>query len=197
MATTALNLEEHLPATITYPGLSDAEFRAICARFPDSMVEYTPDGTVIIMPPTDPETGDRCSLISRRLGNWADLTKRGLVTGPDAGFRLLNGARLSPDAAWRDAERWKQARKSGKKYPAFAPEFVIELRSPEDKLSALLDKMEVYIDGGVQLAWLIDPMKRQVHIYRPGGATETLSNPASVTGEGPVEGFVLDLSGIF
>ena len=197
MIPAALKLEEHLPATITYPGLSDAEFRAICANFPDSMVEYSSDGTIIIMPPTDPETGDRCSLIDRRLGNWADQTKRGLVTGPDAGFRFLNGARLSPDASWRDAERWKEARKSGKKYPVFAPEFVIELRSPEDKLSALRDKMEDYIDGGVQLAWLIDPIKRQVHIYRPGSAPETLSDPATITADGPVAGFVLDLAGIF
>src|SRR5262249_47249637 len=154
-------------------------------RFPDAMVEYLPDGTLIIMPPTDPETGDRSSLIVYRLRHWADQNKKGLVTGPDAGFRLLNGARLSPDATWRSASRWKEARKSGKKYPPFAPEFVIELRSPEDRLSALRDKMHSYIDGGVQLGWLIDPIEGQVEIYRPARHPELLSKPRRVSGEGP------------
>jgi Uma2 family endonuclease len=188
--------EDHLPATLSYPDLSDAEFNAICRKFPDAMVEYLPDGTLIIMPPTDPENSDRGSLLGRRLGNWADLDKRGLVSGPDGGFRFPSGARLSPDAAWRNSARWAEARKSGKKYPVFAPEFVIELRSPSDRLSVLRDKMQEYMDNGVQLAWLIDPIKRTVEIYRPGRKPEVLFNPKRVAGEGPVQGFVLDLDGI-
>lgn len=196
MTLATLVTDEHLPASITYPGLSDSQFAALCAAFPESMIEYLPDGTVTIMPPTDPESGDRTSLLVRRLGAWADQTGRGLVTGPDAGYRFPDGARLSPDAAWRDAARWKKARQSGKKFPVFAPEFVIELRSPNDRLGMLREKMQAYIDNGVELAWLIDPRTRQVEIYRPGRTPEVLSNPTTVAGEGAVAGFVLDLDGI-
>ena len=195
-AQTVLNLESHLPVTATFPSLTDAEFSEICEKFPDSMVEYTPDGTVIIMPPTDPATGDRCGLILFRLQLWAQENGAGAVTGPDTGFRLLNGARLSPDAAWRNAARWRDAAQFGDRFPVFAPEFVIELRSPGDKISALRDKMLFYLDGGVQLGWLIDPVSRQVEVYRAGQSPVILSAPASVTGEGPVQGFVLDLAGI-
>jgi Uma2 family endonuclease len=196
MTLATLVTEKNLPASITYPGLSYSEFAAICAAFPESMIEYFPDGTVTIMPPTDPETGDRTSLLVRRLGDWADQSGQGLVTGPDAGYRFPDGARLSPDAAWRDAARWKKARQSGKKFPVFAPEFVIELRSPNDKLGLLREKMQEYIANGVLLAWLLDPIKRQVEIYRAGRDPEILTNPAAVTGEGPVAGFVLNLDGI-
>ena len=192
MGLTALG--NHLPATITYEGLSDSEFDAICKEFPDSMVEYIPDSTLIIMPPTDPETGDRVNLIGFRLTAWAKKDGRGRVTGPDTGYRFRSGARLSPDAALRDAKRWAEARQSGRKFPVFAPEFVIELRSPSDRLGTLRDKMQEYMDNGVKLGWLIDPIKRQVEIYRPDRAPEVLLNPASVSGEGPVAGFVLDLS---
>ena len=57
--------------------------------------------------------------------------------------------------------------------------------------------MEEYMANGVKLAWLVDPLERTVAIYRPGRALEMLANPASVAGEGPVEGFVLDLDRVF
>ena len=56
--------------------------------------------------------------------------------------------------------------------------------------------MQRYIAAGVLLAWLIDPIHRTVTIYRPGRDPEVLPNPDSVAGEGPVEGFVLNLDGI-
>ena len=55
--------------------------------------------------------------------------------------------------------------------------------------------MEEYIANGVQLGWLIDPINHSVEIYRPGREPEFLNNPTTVSGEGPVDGFVLDLSG--
>jgi Uma2 family endonuclease len=192
----AFNIATFLPATLTAPELTEAEFLALCEQFPDSRLEYTCDGTLIIMPPTDPETGKQTALLARRLGVWAEKHGLGSVVGPDAGFRFKDRSRRSPDAAWFNKERWQKARASGQRYPVFAPEFVIELRSPEDKIRLLQEKMEEYIDNGVQLAWLIDPSERTVTIYRPGREIEVLSNPATVLGEGPVEGFVLDLNGI-
>lgn len=56
--------------------------------------------------------------------------------------------------------------------------------------------MEEYIANGVKLGWLIDPIDHTVTIYRPGQPPEVLDSPQSVAGEGPVEGFVLDLKKI-
>jgi Uma2 family endonuclease len=54
--------------------------------------------------------------------------------------------------------------------------------------------MKEWLANGTQLAWLIDPDRRSVATYRPGGQVETLTNIDSIAGEGPVAGFVLDLS---
>src|SRR5262249_23114796 len=149
------------------------------------------------MPPTDPESGTRTGSVLYQLTGWALADRRGKATGPDAGFYFPDGSRLSPDAAWFDDARWKKARSSGKsRFPVFSPEFVIEVSSPGDRLRPLQEKMEKYIENGVQLGWLVDPTKRLVTIYRSGGDPEILSNPKSVAGEGPVAGFVLDLAGI-
>ena len=189
----ALEIEKLLPATFTAPGLSEAEFLKLCAKFPDAMVEYTADGTVIVMPPTDPESGERVGEAFAQLRNWTSEQGKGHACGPDAGFRFRDGSRRSPDAAWFDDARWREAKKSGQRFPVFAPEFVIEVRSPDDRIRALREKMEEYIANGVQLGWLIDPMERTVTIYGGGQPPRVLENPATVAGEGPVAGFVLSL----
>ena len=197
MVLAELKIEDMLPATLTVPGLNEADFLALCEKFPDATLEYTEDGTIIIMPPTDPRSGARVAQVVRQLGNWAEEEGQGMVLGPDAGFFFPRGSRRSPDATWFDLRRFEEAEKQGLVFPVFAPEFVIEVRSRHDRLRALREKMEEYIANGVQLGWLIDPFKRTVEIYRPGREPELLENPPSVAGEGPVAGFVLSLERVF
>jgi Uma2 family endonuclease len=196
MSRAALQIENHLPATAIASGLTEAEFLALVEEFPDCTLEYTADGVVLIMPPTDPENSARGAQVVYQLCDWARRGKRGMVMGPDGGFFFRNGARRSPDAAWFDTRRWQKSQVPGTTFPVFAPEFLIEVRSPKQRAAPLRDKMAEYIENGVQLAWLIDPLEDTVTIYKPHRKPKVLTNPASVAGEGPVDGFVLDLDGI-
>jgi Uma2 family endonuclease len=54
--------------------------------------------------------------------------------------------------------------------------------------------MQEYVANGAQLGWLIDPDERSVTVYRPDGQVETRTGVDSISGEGPVAGFTLDLS---
>ena len=83
------------------------------------------------------------------------------------------------------------------KFLPIAPDFVIELRSPSDRLAKIQEKMEEYVTNGVQLGWLIDPFEQSVHIYSKDSPVKILKNPKEVRGTGCIEGFVLDLSEIF
>ena len=197
MVLTELRIEDMLPATFTAPGLTEEQFLALCQKFPDAFLEYTADGTVIVMPPTDPESSARVAYVTQKLGEWAERQGSGIVIGPDGGFFFRRGSRRSPDAAWFDKARWEAARQPGVFFPVFAPEFVIEVRSRSDRLRTLREKMEEYIANGVLLAWLIDRFEKSVIIYRPQREPETLANPREVRGEGPVEGFVLSLERVF
>ena len=78
-------------------------------------------------------------------------------------------------------------------YWHLCPAFVIELRSRSDRLPVLRAKMQEYVANGARLAWMIDPDARTVEVYRPDRETELLAGVDSIDGEGPVEGFVLDL----
>jgi Uma2 family endonuclease len=191
----ALLIEEAwLPATITHPPMSDAEFAEFCSEHPDLSFEMTAEGELLIMPPTYGITGLRNTTILTQLAMWNSAAESGGCTDSSTGFVLPNGARRSPDAAWTSLERL-DALPPGMidRYWHVCPNFVIELRSSTDRIAALRDKMAEWIENGAELGWLIDPANRTVEIFRADGSGEILRNPGSIAGEGPVAGFVLDL----
>jgi len=191
------DLETYAPVSLYSPGMTEEAFLAFCERFPDYQIEYTSEGDIIIMPPTDSNTGFRNGEIMRQLGNWAAMDGGGRAFDSSTGFFLPSGARRSPDAAWASHSILASVRGSKLRFPVLCPEFVIVLKSPSDRRKKLRDKMIEWIEGGSLLGWLIDPEHRTVTIYRPNQDPEVLRNPSSVNGEGPVEGFVLDLTPIW
>jgi Uma2 family endonuclease len=172
-------------------------FESIIANNPEWKVERTADGDTIFMSPTGGETGFRNSEINFQIVQWA-RTNGGTTFDSSTLFRLPNGALRSPDAAWIKPDRW-QALTSQERtaFPPIAPDFVIELRSTTDRLVDVREKMKEYISCGVRLGWLIDPLLRQVHVYRPDQSPIILSDPETVSDESVLPGFILDLSRIF
>jgi Uma2 family endonuclease len=178
--------------------MTDKEFVAFCQQYEDCSVECTAEGEIVIMPPTYSRTGKRNSEIIFQLMMWAKKDGRGEVYDSSAGFRLPNGARRSPDASWIRKERVAALpKKQQEGFYHLCPDFVIELRSPTDRINRLKAKMEEYIANGAELGWLIDPKERTVWIYRPSRVAECAVNPERVLGEGPVVGFVLELADIW
>ena len=73
------------------------------------------------------------------------------------------------------------------------PDFVVELRSRTDRLATLHEKMQEYLVNGARLGWLIDPLEKRVYVYRPDQSMETLHNPATVSGDPVLPGFILNV----
>jgi Uma2 family endonuclease len=177
--------------------LTDDAFYTLCQANPEIKFERTSFGELIVMPPTGGETGSRNSKLNQRLANWAEADGTGITFDSSTGFKLPNGANRSPDAAWILLTRWEAlAPEQRRRFPPIAPDFVVELRSDTDSLATTQSKMQEYIDNGVRLGWLLNPQDQQVQIYRQGQDKEVLSNPTSLSGEGVLPGFVLDLRGI-
>ena len=100
--------------------------------------------------------------------------------------------------SWVRQERWDTLTPEQREgFIPLCPDFVVELRSKTDSLSSLRNKMQEYIDNGAQLGWLINPKHKQVEIYRPGQTVEILENPATLSGEDVLPGFVLSLKRVF
>jgi Uma2 family endonuclease len=187
----------YAPMTLYLPNLTEQEFLEWSERFADFQLEYSADGELIIMPGTSMETGDRNNEITKQLTIWADLDGRGRAYDSSTSFLLPDGARRSPDAAWVSSARRSAAKRPGVTFPVLAPDFVIELKSPSDRLRKLTAKMEDWIANGVSLGWLLDPDLRTATIYRPGRDPETILQPRRLNGESPVQGFLLNLDPIW
>jgi Uma2 family endonuclease len=178
--------------------LDNDRFFEFCAQNPDMRIERSAEGEVIFMPPPGGESSYQNNEISFELSLWARRDGRGVVFDSSGHFILPNGAVRSPDAVWiRKARLEKLTREQKRRHIPICPDFVIELRSPSDRLKTLKAKMEEWIGNGAELAWLIDPSHRTVTVYRPGCEPEKLSNADFVIGEGPVEGFRLGLKEIW
>jgi Uma2 family endonuclease len=114
------------------------------------------------------------------------------------GFTLPNGATRSPDAAWLIHSRWDAlSAEEKKRFAPVCPDFVVELRSPSDDLKTVREKMHEYMENGTRLGWLIDPQTQRVEIYRQRQVVEILENPATVSGENVLPGFVLNLQKVW
>ncbi|MGI2908778.1 Uma2 family endonuclease [Tolypothrix sp. VBCCA 56010] len=188
-------LQIALPSTLKLNiNLTDEQYFQLCEKNRDYRFERTAEGELLIMPPTGSDTGRRNVKITTQLDIWNSQNNLGEVFDSSTGFTLPNGAKRSPDASWVKIERWNALTpEQQESFAPICPDFVIELRSRTDSLKELQDKMQEYIDNGANLGWLIDRKNKQVEIYRPGKEVEILENPAYLSGEDVLPGFVLNL----
>jgi Uma2 family endonuclease len=191
------NLE--LPARIRLERpMTDEELMRFCAANEMVRVERDANGELIVMSPSGSGTGQKNSELNFQLAAWARETNSGVTFDSNAGFTLPDGSMRSPDAAWIAWARWNALTKDEQeRFAPICPEFVIELRSPSDSLPELQDKMRMWVANGAEVAWLIDPSRKTVEVYRPGREAEVVEGGSAVDGDGPVAGFVLELGRVW
>lgn len=179
-------------------GLTDNEFMRLCQDNEDLRLELTAEGELVIMPPTGGDSGWRNLMITHRFTDWIIRDGTGLGFDSSTMFVLPNGARRGPDLSWVRRERWDVLTRAQQRgFPPLCPDFVMELRSPTDGLADLEAKMEEYRANGARLGWLIDPLRRRVHVYRPDQPVQILTRPDAVTDDEVLPGLSLRLSDLW
>lgn len=185
----------NLPETLT---ITQEQFKKIAEANRDLRLEKNAQGQLIIMPPTGGSTGKRNFYLAGQLFVWNERNQLGVAFDSSTAFHLPNGSDRSPDVAWIKQERWEQLTpEQQENFPPICPDFVIELRSKTDSLKMLREKMQEYLDNGVQLGWLIDPSRKTVEIYRTNREVEILETFMSLSGENVLPNFVMNLQKVF
>lgn len=178
--------------------MTDEEFFRFCQLNRDLRIERTAEGDLIIMPPAGGEASSGNARLTTQVSLWAKRDGSGVVFDSSGGFNLPNGATRSPDVAWVKRSRLaKLTAKQKRRFLPLCPDFVLELRSPSDRLVTVKQKMQEYLANGAQLGWLIDAPNRRVYVYRPGAPVKQLDNPAEISGAPVLPGFVLSLDEIW
>ncbi|MGB3692005.1 MAG: Uma2 family endonuclease [Spirulinaceae cyanobacterium] len=172
--------------------LTTENFYQLCNANPDVPLELSRDGELIVMSPVGGESGNQEADLIFQVSLWNRQSNLGFVFSSSTIFNLPGGGSRSPDVAWVAKERWLAlTSEQRRKFPPICPNFVIELRSPSDRLKPLQEKMREYLDCGLRLGWLINPQNNTVEIYRSQQAVETLSLPIFLLGEDVLPGFTL------
>ena len=185
---------EPIILNLKFVNLSDEQFYQLCHNNDDWRIEQTAAGELIIMPPIGAISGNRESDLNAFVWLWNRQTKLGKVFSYSTIFTLPKSGKRSPDVAWIANERWDVLlREEQEKFATISHDFVIELRSRNDSLSQRQEKMQEYLDSGLRLGWLIDPISQQVAIYRQNQELEIVSLPTTLSGEDVLPGFTLEL----
>jgi Uma2 family endonuclease len=178
--------------------MSDEDLMRFCAANDITRVEREVDGEILAMSPAGNRTGRRNAAIISALDAWAQKDGRGYVFDSSTGFSLPDGSMRSPDAAWIESSRWNALSHADQnRFSPICPDFLIELRSQSDDIARLEDKMRMWLLNGAKLAWLVDPDRETVSVYRSDETPEIHHRPAVVQGSEPIDGFSLPMERIW
>ena len=187
--------------TVRLPLDWDLTFERICElAVLNELIQFerSADGSMILsFPPPMPEHKWIESSLLQSLLSWCNVS--GWVAfGDGFGFQLADGSFLEPDLCCvprdqlpaKGSADWRRAH-------TIPPPLVAEIRSRGQTLSTQERKMRQYMSNGVKLGWLIDPIQRRIHIYRPDREPEVLDDPKTLSGEDVMQGLVVDLSDLW
>jgi Uma2 family endonuclease len=178
--------------------ISDEQLFQLCAQNKELRIERTANGDLVIMSPEGFYSGSGNDELFLLFKLWADKEGSGRAFGASHGFILPNGAMRGPDVSWIRKERLRKFKpEQFQRFLPICPDFVLELRSQSDRLKTLQEKMGEYIENGAKLGWLLNPPRKEVHIYRPNAKPKILTNPKTVSGEPILPEFALDLPRIW
>lgn len=131
---------------------------------------------------------------------WMRANNRDGLAGPE--IRCVFGpgdeARAYiPDVVYIAGERLP-ADDTGDDAPFFgAPDLAVEVLSPGDRPTRVLDKVLFYLDNGVRLVLVLDPGDQTVRAYRPGGPSRLLAIGDSLDGVDVLPGFRIPVAELF
>jgi Uma2 family endonuclease len=92
------------------------------------------------------------------------------VIDKEIGFRALPEYEFRiADVAFVSTARWE----GSEDYLVGAPEIVIEVLSPSNTMTEMLDREKLCLENGCQEFWVVDIERRQVKISTPDGRTIT------------------------
>ena len=182
--------------------LSADQFALVCAANPEAVLELDASGQLIQMTPTGGETGARNSRLLLRLMAWTERVGGWLCFDSSTGFRLPDGAVLSPDASLVHLQRWQALTSEQRRgFPPLCPDLVVELASSSDQgprgLTALRQKMNTYQANGAQLGWLLIPEQQTVEVWPAQGEPQRFEGVAELEGGALLPGLQIALNQIW
>ena len=138
--------------------------------------------------------------IAKLLGNWLDLQPKphGEVLTGEAAFQLrrdpdttvgIDVAYISPQTA--------KANPDDAYIIDGIPVLAVEILSPSDKQEEVLEEVQDYLDAGVPLVWIVEPVFKTITVYRPGTEPQMFTLKQDLTAEPHLPSFRTPVAAMF
>jgi Uma2 family endonuclease len=154
-------------------------------------------GELIMMSPSGLEHGVVVAAITEILRRFVKRNRLGIVTGAETGFLLERNPDTvrGPDVGFVAKRRLPRKRRQ----PFFegAPDLAVEVRSPDDRVPEIKEKISLWLRSGCRAVWLVDPHSCTVAIHPRRGSVRLLKSTESISGGQLLPGFRVALSKFF
>ncbi|MFN0096761.1 MAG: Uma2 family endonuclease [Dehalococcoidia bacterium] len=134
------------------------------------------------------------------LGPFVRRARLGVVLDASGGgyqYPGLDGGRLRiPDLSFIRRDRLQDGLPA-RGWTPYAPDLVVEAISPNDLADDVHHKVQVWLDAGVPLVWVLYPDAHQVVAHHPDRTAQTYSVGDTLTAGDVVPGFAVAIADIF
>ncbi len=154
-------------------------------------------GVIVEMAPTDDVHGLLAAWLLYMIMGHVLAHDLGDVAAAETGYVLFAGPPqtvLAPDIGFVSKARRSQL--TGKYYP-IAPDLAVEVVSPGDTARDVREKVELYLQYGTSLVWVVYPDSRLVDVFRPGQPAEKYGVDRELDGGNVLPGFRLPVKDLF
>ncbi len=94
------------------------------------------------------------------------------------------GRKRRPDLAYVSAGRWATDRPVSMLEDAWdvVPDLAVEVVSPTDRVTDLMDKAQEYFQAGVRLVWVVHPIQRVIHVHEAWDRIRVVTESGTLDG---------------
>ena len=154
-------------------------------------------GELVAMAPAGFLHGVIVDRIGRRIGDFVERHSLGVSAAAETGFQIEHDTDTvrAPDYAFISHERLS-GRSPASGYAQVTPDLVVEVISPHDRQSDVDAKTAMWLDAGVRLVWVVDPVRRTVAAHHEHGTVATYGTADTLYGEPVPPGFTCPVADI-
>ena len=158
------------------------------------------NGELIEMAPTGEEHGLLAGILFLHIRSFDPEGRLG-IPAVDAGYYSPDDRRtlLSPDVAFRRIDAASPP--LSRRFVPIMPDLAVEIVSPSNTMPQIRRKAAIYLNHGTKLVWIVIPSKKSAEVCRLDAdgnvQTEVIGADGSLSGEGVLPGFELELSALF
>jgi Uma2 family endonuclease len=156
------------------------------------------DGRIVPMSPTGHEHARIESNMDESLRAFVRPRRLGTVLVGEVGvYTRRDPDRVrGADVAFISKDRYeRRSRESA--FLDIAPDLVVEILSPEDRVVDLMEKLREYLAIGVRLVWVVDPRARCVRAYRSITDVREFTERDRLPGDEVLPGFFTPVASLF